>query len=418
MKYLLCALALSFGVSYADIPANILNQTHDGAVINAGTYLNTAGHETTFTNTAGTGITLNAGSNIRGAEVLNGALTGNGGNIHIQAPDQVVRLNGNIDVRGFLPSGATGNIGNGGNVTIDSAFLFQNGNIYAGGMNGGNVQMNVGGMTMGPTSRIDATGQGGLGGKVVINSTGDVSINKGAFINTTGSESQVPLNSADETLYGNNIVIIGKGVNMNGSLLAGHASYADFMPGGSISIKSTDPGSDVNVGQGAIVQADGGAITISSQRAINQNGSLLSNSGSDMIFTGVDSIGTQGRNGGTISLNAVNSVNNTGRLQADGGVGDNSAALTGGQGGVITISAPAIANSGVIRAMGGNGGEDAGPGLGGAVSFIGSTPSDKGVVVTYGGIGDGMFPRPLGTITAPNPAASTNLLLGEWKKSP
>src|SRR4051794_22149028 len=104
----------------------MLNQTHDGASIQGGTYFNSVHGETKFINSAGTGITLEAGQNIRGVEA-NGLYTGNGGNIHIQAPDQVVRLNGNIDVRGFFPAWKySGNFsgpgGNGGKVTVDAAY--------------------------------------------------------------------------------------------------------------------------------------------------------------------------------------------------------------------------------------------------------------------------------------------------------
>ena len=94
MKYIICVLALSLGVAQAaEIPANLVNQTYNGSTIQGGTYFNTTGAETKFTNTAGTGITLNAGQNIRGVEgtpatfgldASPAGYTGNGGNIHIQ----------------------------------------------------------------------------------------------------------------------------------------------------------------------------------------------------------------------------------------------------------------------------------------------------------------------------------------------
>lgn len=399
MRYLICALALSFGVAQAEV----VNTVNDGAVINGGNYLNTPGHETLFTNNAGTGITLNAGQTIRGFEFSNGAYTGNGGSVHIQAPDQVVRLNGNIDVRGFLPNSNQPNGGNGGNVTVDAAYLYQNGNIYASGTNGGNVQFNVGGATVG--GLIDASGRNGNmavgnGGSVSINSTGQVDLN--GMINTTaGNQAMTPLT--------NNIVIVGHGVNMNGTMWAGNG-------GGAIKISSTGQDADVTTGKNSLTQAEGGTIVVNSERDINQNGTLLAN-------------GIQSSNSGSISLTAVNAIHNAGRLQADG-AGTSQAGGTGGNGGAITLSANSISNDGVIRSFGGSsvlnfdGHTITGKGgQGGSVTFIGANPTGSGVVATFGGVGAiNGSPLPsnsgsLGTITAANPAASSNLLFGVWKKS-
>lgn len=377
MRVILCALALSLGIvgsGYADIPLNTqINHTFDGATINSGNYFNTAGSETKFVNTAGTGITLNAGSLVRGYETQNGAYTGNGGNIHIQAPDQVVRLNGNIDVRGIrFDSAINGGVngGNGGNVTIDASYLFQNGNIWASGGNGGNVTMNVGGMTM--NGVIDARGgvlpnlTYGRGGNVAINSTGLVDI-KGSILTSGVADSNI-----SNSTYGNNIVIIGHGVNTSGTLWAS---------GGAITVSSTGTDADVNIAQTTLAQADGGSIIVSSQHDINQNGTLLNNSHATVP--------------GVITLTAANAINNTGRLQADGS----------NLGGNITLAANNISNSGVIRSIGTS--------KGGNITFTGANPTGSGVVVTMGNV-----PGSLGTITAPDPINSSNTLIGVWKKSP
>lgn len=381
MKKLLFALALSCGVSYADIPSGaMVNHTYDGGVIQGGNYYNTKGSETVFINTAGTGITLNAGQTIHGYEAQGTSYTGNGGAIHIQAPDQVVRLNGNIDVRGLSSGPGSGTGGNGGNVTIDAAYLFQNGNILATGANGGNVQMNVGGMTM--TGSIDARGgvyaptpmnpgQSGYGGNVTINSTAAVETH--GSIMTNGLNGLANSNPQSMTPYSDNIVIVGHGVNMGSTLWAGN--------GGAITVSSTGNDADVSINQGAIAQADGGAITVSSQRDINQNGTLLTNSN-----TSTPSV---------ISLTASNAINNTGRLQADG------ISL----GGNINLAANSISNTGVIRSIGTS--------KGGDITFTGANPTGSGVVVTMGTV-----PGSLGTITAPDPVNSTNTLIGIWKKSP
>lgn len=435
------ASSLSVIPAHAALPVNTVN---DGATIHGGTYFNTAGSETVFKNSAGTGIHLEAGQNIRGAEAFNNAVTGNGGAIHIQAPDQVVRLDGNIDVRGFLPSGTQGNMGDGGKVTVDAAYLFQNGNIYAGGLNGGSVQMNVGGMTMGSTSRIDATGQNflnqsfrpvsGVGGNISINSTGDVSINKGAFITTNGTTNGLS-QAQSEIIYGNNIVIIGNGVNMDGTLYAGNIAPLDGSGRGTISVSSTGSDADVNIGKGAILQSASGVISIISQRDIKQNGLVLNNGTGYFNVNSDDtpfSPGVQGFSGGIISLTAANIVNNTGRIQADGhdssggyvsGTGFGPG-FSGGNGGAITVTATAVSNTGVMRAMGGNTSlfpgntpdELGAGGKGGNISFVGSTPQGNGIAVTFGGQGSTI--GALGTVTAPDPAASTNTLIGIWKKKP
>jgi hypothetical protein len=418
VKYLICALALSFGVAQAEITPGMLNQTHDGASIQGGTYFNSVHGETKFINSAGTGITLDAGQNIRGVEAVIGGYTGNGGNIHIQAPDQVVKLNGNIDVHGFFPvamqDGNAHRDGNGGKVTVDAAYLFQNGNIYAGGYNGGKVQFNVGGMTMGGHSRIEANGEEfsdpanwnedhGAGGKVAIQSTGDVNINHGAFIATNGGP----------------IEITGPAVNMDGRL---HAEGAFDAGAGTIRLTAAD--GDLNIGQGAFLGSGGGTVSLTSNHDINQNG-FISNNGGSIYHYNFDTPGqswTEGLSGGAVSLTAANAINHTGRIQADGGYSINWGDLPNG--GVITVTAPSISNTGVIRAAGGVGGvtrwDDAGNswtewsgGNGGSVTFTGANPTGTGAVVTFGGVGGS-----LGTITAPDPAKSTNTLIGVWKKTP
>jgi len=431
MRFLLCALALSFGVSYADITANMLNQTHDGATINAGTYLNTPGSETKFINSAGTGITLNAGSNIRGAEVQNWQLNGNGGAIHIQAPDQVVRLNGNIDVRGFVKTGAV-YPGDGGKVTVDAAYLFQNGNIYAGGFGGGDVSFNVGGMTMGSNSRIDATGsigelmpngvhQTGAGGSVIINSTGDVNISQGAMIKTNGANGPAFVDPQTGKFFqANNLISVsGHMVNMDGVLLADHL---ENYQGGVISLTAQGADADVNIGATGIVQGER-SIDITAGRDVNQQGLVLSKSYSFAFHDPASSVnGVAGGWGGPITISAGRAINQTGRIQSDGAASSGgwsypefSGVWNGGNAGSITLSANSITNNGVIRGTGGS--SELGRGGDGAnVIFVGATPSGNGSVVTFGGFGD--TNGSLGTITAPDPASSTNTLIGIWKKTP
>jgi len=482
MKYFLCALALSLGVAYAEnVTPNMLNQTHDGASIQGGTYFNTAGSETKFINSAGTGITLDPGKTVRGVEAANGMYTGNGGAIHIQAPDQVVRLNGNIDVRGFLPNGSTGSIGDGGKVTIDASYLFQNGNIYAGGFNGGNVQFNVGGMTMASGSRIDASGNGvtyfnddpnypyphpvnfGLGGKVTINSTGDVTISKDALIKTHGAYFSTAPDLSQPSSLTPNISIVGRAVNMDGVLYAADTTKSSD---GHISLVSTGIDGDINIGKDAILQSGGGVITVDSQRDINQDGAILNTGGTRFVAfdPNVDNMtlgSVWGANGGKVNLIALGAIKNSGRIQADGGTSIDGApfgmdlldrttmpytlikapGFSGGDGGTIVLNAPNIENTGVIRAIGSSIAPSQDPGVrvssaggsGGSVNFS-SNPTGDGVVAVFQGAGantdtlkmfssvfpqfESIKPGTLGTITAPDPVNSTNQLFGVWKKAP
>ena len=103
-------------------------------------------------------------------------------------------------------------LGNGGKVFIDSGYLFQNGNIFANGVNGGLVQANIGAMTLGAGAQIQAKGSTGAGGTVAINSAGPVDLRRGSVIDTSGKV----LGSLD----GNLINIEGSLINNEGILRA------------------------------------------------------------------------------------------------------------------------------------------------------------------------------------------------------
>lgn len=132
---------VSFAVSIAIFPNDALathpiNTVNNGQIIQSGTYFNTPDSKTTFINKGSGGLWLKSGNNLRGVEVNSaGTLTNNGGTFHFYAPNDVVRLDGNIDVRAIRNSNGT-YLGNGGRVFVDSAYLYQNGNIYANGING------------------------------------------------------------------------------------------------------------------------------------------------------------------------------------------------------------------------------------------------------------------------------------------
>lgn len=280
-------LAVGFFVvpcSVAQVTPAGVNTVNDSAVVSGGTYYNTPGAKTTFVNSAKTGLYLEAGSTVVGREfdVASMAETGNGGHLHFSAPGQIVRLDGNIDVNAVL--GDRGYIGNGGKVTIESGFLYQNGQIFANGVNGGQVQMNVSAMTMGPNAAITAQGYGGNGGIVNVDSSGAVTIQQGAVVDTSGG--------VVGTFNSNLIEITGSVVNLDGVLQANGLGAGQS--GGHIQLVGTDR---ITIGQNGKVSANGA------------NGDFS-----------VDAAGTGG-NGGVVEVAAINSVENNGLISVNGGQG-------------------------------------------------------------------------------------------------
>jgi len=160
-----------------------INSIQDSQIIQAGTYYNTPTGKTTFLNSHSGDLWLQSGSTVRGLEVYNSAnLTNNGGTIQLYAPHNVVRVDGNINVNGLINAQGV-YLGNGGKVLVNSAYLYQNGNITALGNQGGHVNINVNSATFGPTAKIDVSSPTGGGGSIHVNATGVVDIQKGAVLN-------------------------------------------------------------------------------------------------------------------------------------------------------------------------------------------------------------------------------------------
>ncbi len=341
--------------SYALSPVNSVN---DGQIISGGTYYNTANSNTTFINSASSGLWIKGGNTVRGLEVNStGNLTNNGGNVQLYAPGQVVRIDGDINVNG-IANGQGVYLGNGGKVSVDAAYLFQNGNIFAAGANGGQVYINVNSATSGPQSKIDASaGPDGLGGVIRLKATGVVDIKPGAVMNTSG----VSLPGVDANL----IQITGGLVNNEGILKANGIS--------------TNHGQDANASRG-------GTIQLTAQDSINlqpvSNALYKSN-----VFTYDESKALLGRLQGLASCYS-NSIRNTGSIMANGGeLSELPIEGASGNGGVIRLIAGRnILNQGVIMANGGQG--DTG-GKGGNIELFskpGSTPSQNiGLIQAKGG---------------------------------
>lgn len=446
------SVSLLAHISYAAVPVNTVN---DGAIVKGGTYYNSPTGETRFVNTDSGSIWLKTGVNIKGITADNaGNPTNRGGNFHFYAPGSVVRLDGNIDVRG-IQNGSGAYLGDGGTVRVDSAYLYQSGNIYANGINGGLVQFNVGSATINPGARIEAKGFGGQGGIIAINASGTVDIGQQAVLDSSGKVAG--------TIDGNLINIEGGAVQVQGYLAANGVESS----GGTIRIVATGQ-SDLNQTQDALshgvsngvftqVEANGinsqisalktahdGDIVLASGNDALSQANLYANGASGGVASGNDPVDNSSRtgdggtvllsaannienggwvmasggsnasghggNGGTLSLNAASRINNTGRLVTDGGSG-----VQGGQAGLIAFGyKDGLHSDGVIRAIGGNGQTISGDG--GLVVFASAqNPTGSGIVTTFGGFTGER--GGLGTILAADPLTVSNPLIGIWART-
>ncbi len=376
------ALALSLTISSLPLTAlagpGDVNSVNDGQVIQNGTYYNTPGNKTTFQNSGGSGLWVKSGTTVRGLESnLSGTATGNGGWLHFYAPGQAVRLDGDVSVSGLLGKGGI-HLGNGGRVTIDSAFLYQNGNIFANGVNGGLVQFNVGGAMFGPNARIEAkTSAWGQGGQILVNSPGFVDIQQGTVFDTSGMVIGT---------YDTNIINIEGGlINMEGIL---RADGVDGSQGGIVRLIATGMSETecvdcalskatgslfsslevqaIRARQADLISRMDGDVVIGSPEldpatghpVANPSFGLVSANGGDGV-TGMEDGGA----GGDVVITAQNNVVNGGVIRANGGNGLDTdliqAAGDGGNGGTIAIVAGNdIINDCLILADGGNGGNN------------------------------------------------------------
>jgi len=368
------SIALLQGYTQAEVPVNTVN---NGPIIHGGNYFNTADGQTTFTNSGHGGLWLQSGSTLRGLEVdANGVPNLNGGTVHLVAPNAVVRLDGNIDVHANQRTDQdfTVEMGNGGKVFIDAAYLFQKGNIYASGNNGGVVQFNVGSVTIANGAVIDVHGAWNQGGVININASGVVDIGRQAILNTTGNTTHI--------LDTNVINIEGGLVNVEGRLIANGV----YDRGGTIRLVSAGQ-TDLTRAQDAL-QDGVNAHTFSAGEAqnltdrltalkSNYNGDVRLASGNPQSQAILEANGGNNGNfffhtmdptdpihqdrapeGGSILVTAARDVLNGGKLSANGTSSDRtlSGPENGGNGGTINFNAGRqIVNGGRLEANGGNG---------------------------------------------------------------
>jgi len=441
---------------FADVPINTI---HTGTIIPNGTYFNTAGNVTAFRNPDG-GLWLKSGTTLRGFEVTDasGKLTNNGGTIQLYAPGSVIRIDGDISVRGVQNPSTHVYVGNGGNIFINAAYLYQSGHIYANGVNGGLVQADVGSMTMTNGASITANGFGGKGGVISLNASGPVDLQRGSLIDTSGQVSTVfdtnviniegSLVNLEGTLQANGVndrggtirlvstgqtdltqsqVGIQRGVQ-NGifssalaSSITNRESSLKTTSDGDTTLAGTAPNSHAafvfTQGTGTAISSnndpvdpvqrsgDGGTIIVMAQRNITNAGSI----GADGARSNI-----HGGNGGTISLNTGARLSNSGFITANGGTGQ-----TGGSGGLIAMSyVTCLPNTQLISAQGANGSAGNG-GNGGLIDLVSTlNPSLNGTITASRGLGSsGHLMGLQGSVVAPDPVHASNTLIGIWRRS-
>ncbi len=434
-------VAGSIAVLLSQLPgwaAQPINTVNDGRIVKGGTYYNTPDGKTTFQNSGSGGLWIKSDTTVRGLEMnANGSMTNNGGALQFLAPGSVVRIDGKINVNGLI-DGKGSYLGNGGKIFVDSAYLFQSGQIYANGNNGGLVQMNVGSAVFAPGSIVEAKGLNGNGGVIAINSDSVVDVNYGAMMDSSGKVSGV---------YDSNLINIEAGAIRNmGTLRADGvvaAGSADGTRGGTIRLVATgntnvsqvanaiDDGAKVSAGDPDktptfsateaqlrksasvnMVSAQDGDILITGPAPGRPNPGLLSAEGGRGAIAGnndtIQDATRRAGDGGSIILTAMRNVVNAGKVSVNGGDGlQGSSSVNGGNGGAITVLAngnivnsatPQMGFNGRFQANGGRGGKYvvAGPALaqapkggnGGVIAFgYNGQMQNSGVIQASGGVG-------------------------------
>ena len=111
----LFAVSIAIGTVLSGIPGAYadpgdVNSVNTSQTVQGGTYYNTPGDKTVFTNA--NGLWIQSGVTVKGLEVSDsgnpaGSLTNNGGWLHFHSPNGIVRVDGTIDVNSvisyFLP---------------------------------------------------------------------------------------------------------------------------------------------------------------------------------------------------------------------------------------------------------------------------------------------------------------------------
>lgn len=441
-----------------------VNMVKDGGIIQGGTYYNSENGKTTFVNSDSGSLWLKSGTTVRGIQVdETGHATGHGGNVHLLAPNSVVRVDGDINVNNVMRQDPF--FGNGGNVTVDAAFYYQNGNIFANGYHGGMVLFNVGSASFANTASIQAQGYSAPG-SIRVNASGVVDIGRNAMMSVesgsgfpTGNSNLLSIEGSlvnmegvlranSQNIDGSTVRLISKG---NTSLVNEQAALQQAVQAGSLTSNESNvigarflkltslydgdirvasasnqfPAAQIqanggtNLAEDSYVIGRGGDIIMTAQRDILNGGVITANGSYGLLFKGFQNV--SGAPGGSITMQAGRNIHNSNRIVTDGGMSGEDSFETlpseGGTGGIHRYTyGGALFNSGVIRSHGGTrpaSSEGIG-GHGGTIIFNGSTPRGTGIVSVLGGPASST--GQLGSIVAPDPAASSNILIGKWEK--
>ncbi|WP_373531723.1 hypothetical protein [Vampirovibrio sp.] len=361
---------------FAALPANAVNDVHDGRVVTSGNFSNTANGKTTFINSGSGGLWVRENGTIRGIEVnAAGTPTNNGGTLHFYAPNSVVRIDGRINVNA-LQNNQGAYLGQGGKVFVDAAYYYQSGHIFANGFSGGLVQLNVGSATIQPGASIQAKGFGGAGGVISIQSDGVVQLKPNTLLDSSGKVAG--------TFDGNLINIEAGAVRAAGAMRANGVvtNVQEGSRGGTIRLIATG---NTNLNQ--VRQALQDATTPGTQ-----TGQLIptfSNSERNTLNSELQD--TVNRLDGDIQISGTFNPQNQSQvfpalLSANGSAGAVAASndtlqentLRAGDGGTIILSAMRnVQNLGIVEANGGNGVSQGNPVRGGNGGTLVATAGDR-----------------------------------------
>lgn len=366
----------------------------------AGTSITTAGTETSI-NGGSVTITTTDGILYNGSSIITkgyNAATGDGGggaggNVTFASASHVENY-GSITANGGTSSDSTG--GSGASVTFTSAVVAISGHIYNSGYintNGGNGKSTGGnGGVVSLTSDEDETynsgsisaiggngtgAAGGTGASVTIISDGSALHSSGNITTSGGSTS---IDNIDGSAGGDIIIKTirtitdGGTINLSGVLNSkgGNATSADTSTGSggasghiSISVVSFVEASDINLygfalidvsGGSAFKGGDGGDVSITIDGDTNTGNDLLNKA--TIKTNGGAATGDTGDGGtaGSVTLDSdMDSVVNTGKIYAMGGLSISSTSATIGRGGSVEITGEDnVTNTALIDVSGGD----------------------------------------------------------------
>ncbi len=414
----LTALTIGLTGSVFAAPGQV-NSINEGKTIKGGVYFNTPGARTTFQNEGGS-LHLPGGSVVRGLESnINRVPNGNGGTMYFRAPGNIIRIDGDVDVSAVKNNSLY--LGNGGKAFFDAAYLYQTGNVFANGVNGGLIQYNVAAATLAPGAKAVAQGFGGNGGTVSINASGVVDLQRGSIIDTSGKvigtfDTNVinivgGLVNNEGLLRANGVAVDTRPASIDRSIMNANRQLANnptpeaispgegtgqilFGPqleftvpgptttrGGTIRLVATGRSLDAT---SAIRNHDGTLSSTLRNTLLARHNTLVDSRNGDIVNRGqLQANGQSGKGGGTVLLSAADDILQAGNISANGDNGTN-----GGDGGTVFLGAlGTISSTGQIGANGGHSTQGRPGGNGGLVAFSYGQMNHSGTLQANGGNG-------------------------------